>query len=907
MTSEPEASKLDYRSGWQHQHEEEAGKLEQEEAEDANEEETRCILAETTCEQGTKIEQPKRPTATATTTATATAAMQSTLMAEAKRSIAYPKKRMPNGQAAPRTSLRTSRQQNQQEGQRKKADASTNGANLQLVHDSLLAHEKRQVVFPKCKTSSRNQLGSGSILHDDAKSGIHYPRSSKRAIVASDPSTDADNKGTMLDAEGDYPPGAYSSAPGMELKRMNHPSYTLRSVAAFVQPMEDLSDDGGEADDDSPMPASVHSTAESTSTRETSPKSHVRFFFFSKSHVRLNISHNAGNHNFDEADHHEIMPMPTSLQREIRIRRQLLPGAFAEGNNLADEQSLPWTTLEESTRSQHGPMQGLAVAQMVSDDPEELQNAAEFDADTSRRQKEKSRKQFMTKILLSIIAFIAILMILITILIPGKESAEATSPPKSANPSSMPSQMPTTFEGYLMSLLPEHSELAIDKIPDSPQSKAWQWLLKDSSLPNHSKARIKQQFALATLYFATGGDSWNNNDNWLDHGIHECNWYNNPQISLKSTISHFYPGFLAGYMEPSPLGHCDKDGMYQHLWLDQNNLVGSLPQEFYLLTTLESFSLGFNSLQGQISTLVGELTALGGLFLSTDGGTIPTEIGSLSNLEIFNLWNCNLQGTIPTELWQLTKLDTLSISHNYELQGTIPTVIGALSALRWLVIDQCDLFGTIPTQIGLLQNLEWLTAAGNRQLSGTLPSELGQLSNILVTTIFDNSLVGTLPSELGMMTTLNGISLWGNLLVGQVPSELGLLTQMTISLNFHSNSFSGTIPTELGLLSLLHELEFQGNKFTGRIPSEFGQLSSIGHLTFANNSLSGQLPTELAALQTTLHTLTLEGNLFLSGTIPEEICILNGTCISSGMDTCNPVQGLFFECSDLLCGCGCHC
>ena len=142
---------------------------------------------------------------------------------------------------------------------------------------------------------------------------------------------------------------------------------------------------------------------------------------------------------------------------------------------------------------------------------------------------------------------------------------------------------------------------------------------------------------------------------------------------------------------------------------------------------------------------------------------------------------------------------------------------------------------------------------------------------------------------------------------GTIPSELGLLTGLTTVLDIQDNQFSGLIPTELGLLTKLPELDMNNNKLTGPIPSEFGQLTSMGRLSFASNFLSGMVPRELSFLHLSLHTLMLDGNPNLSGTVPAELCLLNGTCLDSILLPCREPFGLSFDCSTLICGCECSC
>ena len=76
-----------------------------------------------------------------------------------------------------------------------------------------------------------------------------------------------------------------------------------------------------------------------------------------------------------------------------------------------------------------------------------------------------------------------------------------------------------------MSLLPDDTIAAIVENPDSPQNKAFEWLISDTDYhPLLSESRIRQRFALATFYFSTDGPQWLFQDHWLNHTRHECEW-----------------------------------------------------------------------------------------------------------------------------------------------------------------------------------------------------------------------------------------------------------------------------------------------------------------------------------------------------------------------------------------------
>jgi hypothetical protein len=96
------------------------------------------------------------------------------------------------------------------------------------------------------------------------------------------------------------------------------------------------------------------------------------------------------------------------------------------------------------------------------------------------------------------------------------------------------------------------------------------------------------------------------------------------------------------------------------LYLDENQLAGTIPPEIGNLTNLTSLGLGNNQLIG----------------------SIPSEISNLTNLERLYLHNNQLTGSIPSEIWNLTNLTRLIVFDN-QLTGEIPESICELTNLNW--------------------------------------------------------------------------------------------------------------------------------------------------------------------------------------------------------------------------------
>ena len=180
----------------------------------------------------------------------------------------------------------------------------------------------------------------------------------------------------------------------------------------------------------------------------------------------------------------------------------------------------------------------------------------------------------------------------------------------------------------------------------SPQDLAYEWMLSDPTLGEYSSDRILQRFALATFYYSTGGDAWEENNLWLTY-TDECEWFSR-------TAS--YPV-------------CKSNQMVT-LELDFNNLQGSLPADLALLSRLERV----------------ELSGGPDVYLS---GQVPSELGLLTSLDSFSLRGNQLSGSVPSELGQWSLVRTLNLSLN-RFGGKVPVRDRSSGkAQRNLLGDEC--------------------------------------------------------------------------------------------------------------------------------------------------------------------------------------------------------------------------
>ena len=136
-----------------------------------------------------------------------------------------------------------------------------------------------------------------------------------------------------------------------------------------------------------------------------------------------------------------------------------------------------------------------------------------------------------------------------------------------------------------------------DDVKTNPYRMAAAWIVEDDDLDR--EADILPRFALATIYYAMGGNTWTNSTNWLTNTPICEGWFG---------------------------VDCDNQGNMVELDLGSNNLKGEIPVVLVLLEHLLALWFDNNHLEGQVS---------------------PTLFPAMPNLEFLYLQINNLTGPIP--------------------------------------------------------------------------------------------------------------------------------------------------------------------------------------------------------------------------------------------------------------------
>jgi Leucine-rich repeat (LRR) protein len=362
--------------------------------------------------------------------------------------------------------------------------------------------------------------------------------------------------------------------------------------------------------------------------------------------------------------------------------------------------------------------------------------------------------------------------------------------------------------------------------PNSAQSQALNWIVYDDGLglsPNDDAAI--QRYISMVIYFGNGGEDWDGArlDTAWGSSIPECEW-DYIVCTANQTIGEL--GFLGV------------------------GLTGTLEAEMLNLSELSSLDLAGNELsEVEFPSLILQMTNLVELFLDTNNlqGSIPSEIANLGRLEKLIMSSNDFTGTLPIEMQSMTSMLSFQVPLN-RLEGNVFNIVTGWPDLKTLDLGNNDFFGTIPSQLGLQRSLAKISLERN-DFRGSLPTELGDLTTLRSLVVTQNfRLDGNLPTQLGNCDKLEQLQFTSNNFVGTIPTEFGNLLSLR-DLRFQQNEMTGAIPTELGLLTNLEVLDCSNNEFVEEVPSELGELTALTAMQVHFTDVSGSMPEEICALR----------------------------------------------------------
>jgi hypothetical protein len=124
------------------------------------------------------------------------------------------------------------------------------------------------------------------------------------------------------------------------------------------------------------------------------------------------------------------------------------------------------------------------------------------------------------KVVIGVIAVLAIVPIIVGVVIATLSKAAPTQPP--TTPPTLPptsATLPDLIE--LLSLVSPDAGTTL-ATPSTPQNKAVNWLANNINFNKFSDNKKIQQYTLGVLFDSTNGDRWRNNNGWLTDK-NECN------------------------------------------------------------------------------------------------------------------------------------------------------------------------------------------------------------------------------------------------------------------------------------------------------------------------------------------------------------------------------------------------
>lgn len=272
----------------------------------------------------------------------------------------------------------------------------------------------------------------------------------------------------------------------------------------------------------------------------------------------------------------------------------------------------------------------------------------------------------------------------------------------------------------------------------------------------------------------------------------------------------------------------------RQLWIGYNPLNGTLPVSLgNLSATLEYVYAAYSEIRGPIPDEIANLSSSAFLFLQGNEltGSIPTTIGGLRKLQALNLYDNNMMGPIPNEICNLKDLGFLSLGLN-EFCCSVPRCLGDIKSLRYIYFNDNKLNSSIPSSLWNLTDLLHFDLSSNF-LTGSLPVEIGTLKTATLFNISKNQISGTIPSTIEGMEDVIELSLAFNSFEGSIPESFGRMLALE-SLDLSYNNLSGEIPKSLEALSHLEYFNVSFNRLAGPIPTK-GPFANFSYDSFISN------------------------------------------------------------------------
>lgn len=165
----------------------------------------------------------------------------------------------------------------------------------------------------------------------------------------------------------------------------------------------------------------------------------------------------------------------------------------------------------------------------------------------------------------------------------------------------------------------------------------------------------------------------------------------------------------------------------QTLYIENNNLSGSIPENLDNLTELQEFYVDNNpNLEGTIPASIGNLTKLKKFNISGTkvGGAVPTAMENCSALTDFLINNSQVT-SIAIDWSKFTALANLSVYSTPTLAEPLPVSLGNMTTTASTLsirMENCNFTGNVPESWGNLPNVTGTLRINGNKLAGVLPN-----------------------------------------------------------------------------------------------------------------------------------------------------------------------------------------
>ena len=387
--------------------------------------------------------------------------------------------------------------------------------------------------------------------------------------------------------------------------------------------------------------------------------------------------------------------------------------------------------------------------------------------------------------------------------------------------------------------------------------------------------------ALVAFYNATNGNSWINNENWLS----------------ENTVDQWY-------------GITVENSRVVSIYLNDNNLTGTLPVELQNLEKLYELNLNGNNIGGQIPAELGSLSELNVLYLYNNQftGEIPSELGNLNSLYVLGLTGNKLQGNVPQELNNLPVAYALLLNNNkLDSLPNLSNVGSSYAGLVYLYTQNNQLTFADHENTGF-QEGDINTFIYSPQAS--LPQYIDTVGSTVTLTVIDESennsyqwirngevFTGETNSQLSYDVsdastyycevtnsaypdlTLYTVAVGQNLTQGVLTSHYNALVDLYNATNgdnwTDNESWLSDLPVNAwyGITVVgdrVAEIVLRNNNLSGNLPASLGDLDGLKTLyLYDNEGIAGTIPAEIGNILS-LENLAFRNEL-LTGAVPDEL------------------------------------